>query len=553
MRIPSLLITGGLSLLAICQAHSANRIWADTGSQFNLASNWSGGTAPNSTDIAVFNSFTNQPTLDIGYAVGGIVLNTVGVQMTGSGSITLREDGITSVGSGKNYIGVALSINGGANSATFDVGTSNTLELGGVLTFTGKSWIKTGEGTLITDGANVGTSGKGSNIKLLGGTLYALNSSFSGGAEEILISGARLLTEQTGGFTTNASLNIRVGNGGAIFENAISGAGNLLIIKGAISDAPEENGNVTFKGASTSTLIQLGNKQNSYSGTTTVDGAMLRINKSTITANILPKMSTVTLVNNAILDMNGAAATETLGALAGNGTVQATSISATFEVGENNTSTTFSGVIKDNTGKVTINKVGTGQWTLSGANTYTGATNINSGVLYLESTGSLGNTAIALSNATLAGRGSALGVVTTAGISSIISSTGNLKLGGVDATNGATFTFDLTTISQLQITGALIGSSAPGKMQFDFSGGNENVIYTLIKFGSTSSVDVAKFIVLPSGYKLDESFHDGGWYLDSTTGALQVRFSAIPEPSAYMFLISGFAFFGMMTRLRRLT
>jgi len=45
--------------------------------------------APDSTDIAVFNSFNNQPVV-ASYGVGGLIFNTAGAQLTGS-ILTLRE------------------------------------------------------------------------------------------------------------------------------------------------------------------------------------------------------------------------------------------------------------------------------------------------------------------------------------------------------------------------------------------------------------------------------------------------------------------------------
>lgn len=72
----------------------------------------------------------------------------------------------------------------------------------------------------------------------------------------------------------------------------------------------------------------------------------------------------------------------------GNITNGATSILALSAA--NATVNTISGIISDGVGAQSITKAGTGTWVLSGANTYTGATRINTGVL--EITGSLNNT-----------------------------------------------------------------------------------------------------------------------------------------------------------------
>jgi autotransporter-associated beta strand protein len=65
---------------------------------------------------------------------------------------------------------------------------------------------------------------------------------------------------------------------------------------------------------------------------------------------------------------------------------------STLTVGSNNSSTTFGGFIKDGAGSVALTKTGNGTLTLSGANTYSGVTRINSGALALASGGSLENT-----------------------------------------------------------------------------------------------------------------------------------------------------------------
>jgi autotransporter-associated beta strand protein len=59
---------------------------------------------------------------------------------------------------------------------------------------------------------------------------------------------------------------------------------------------------------------------------------------------------------------------------------------ATYVVGGNNQSTTFSGVIWDNYGTVALTKTGSGTLTLSGTNTYTGGTTIIAGELQLGGT-----------------------------------------------------------------------------------------------------------------------------------------------------------------------
>jgi autotransporter-associated beta strand protein len=99
----------------------------------------------------------------------------------------------------------------------------------------------------------------------------------------------------------------------------------------------------------------------------------------------------------------------TVGSLSGNGVV---SLSwHTLSIGNNNGSTSFSGLIQDS-GAVT--KVGTGTLTLAGANSYTGATTVTAGTLTVNNhVGSATGTGpVRVSAGTLGGRGSIAGVVT---------------------------------------------------------------------------------------------------------------------------------------------
>ena len=89
---------------------------------------------------------------------------------------------------------------------------------------------------------------------------------------------------------------------------------------------------------------------------------------------------------NAQIDLNGFS--NTLGSLAGNGIVtNGTSPTlpplATLEIGNDNTSTTFNGILLNGTSELSLIKAGTGTLTLTSASTYTGGTIISAGTLQL--------------------------------------------------------------------------------------------------------------------------------------------------------------------------
>jgi autotransporter-associated beta strand protein len=113
---------------------------------------------------------------------------------------------------------------------------------------------------------------------------------------------------------------------------------------------------------------------------------------------------------NGTLDLTNLTANSiTIGSLAGNGMVLLAGHS--LSVGNNNLSTTFSGVIQDSGG---LTKAGTGTFTLTGVSTYTGNTTVSAGVVVASNrNGSATGTASVNVNAgTLGGKGTVQGAVT---------------------------------------------------------------------------------------------------------------------------------------------
>jgi autotransporter-associated beta strand protein len=121
------------------------------------------------------------------------------------------------------------------------------------------------------------------------------------------------------------------------------------------------------------------NAANTYSGATVIDAGGTWYANGANNGG-LPAGTALTV--NGTLDMVDR--TITVGALAGAGIVDRTyngGSAQTLTVGSNNTSTVFSGVIKNSVPSypVSLTKIGSGMLTLSGANTYTGPTRVNAG------------------------------------------------------------------------------------------------------------------------------------------------------------------------------
>jgi autotransporter-associated beta strand protein len=103
----------------------------------------------------------------------------------------------------------------------------------------------------------------------------------------------------------------------------------------------------------------------------------------------------------------------TIGSLKGDETAMVSLGANNLTVGSNNLSTTFAGVIQDGgrgggTGG-SLTKIGSGTLIFSGANTYTGDTNVNRGVLQVD--GSITSNTFVNHRGTLAGTGTINGNV----------------------------------------------------------------------------------------------------------------------------------------------
>ena len=120
------------------------------------------------------------------------------------------------------------------------------------------------------------------------------------------------------------------------------------------------------------------------------------------------------------LDIAGA--TNSVGSIAGNGSIILSG--GALVVGSDNTSTLFSGVISGASGLI---KQGTATLTLSGANTYTGATTVNDGTLALNGGAAIANTGAV--NLAASGAGLVLGANETIGSLTGVAGT-TVALGG---------------------------------------------------------------------------------------------------------------------------
>ena len=225
------------------------------------------------------------------------------------------------------------------------------------------------------------------------------------------------------------------------------GVGRELSLAGVVTGA----GGITKTGVGT--IILSGT--NTYTGATTVNAGTVQVGSAQALG-----VNSNTKVSNGLLKLDGNSIT--VGGLSGAGTndgsdavVNDNASAVTLTVGGGDASGSFGGVIADGAagGALSLTKTGTGTQTLSGSNSYTGATTISAGTLQLDGAGTVG-TGDTVNDGTLvinktaaysyAGDISGTGALTK-------SNTGTQTLSGASTYTGAT----TVNAGTLNLTGSL--------------------------------------------------------------------------------------------------
>ena len=203
-----------------------------------------------------------------------------------------------------------------------------------------------------------------------------------------------------------------------------------------------------------------------------------------------------------------------------------------------------------------VTKSGTGTWTLSGNNTYTGATAINAGTLLVS--GSISGSAVTVNNTgTLGGDGGTVGAL-TANIGGTVApgaSIGTLNSGSATFGAGSAFALEINTTTHttdlLAVTGSLSLSATNDSILnvTDLAAGIYNgtplafITYTgtwnggLFNVGGLPIADHGTFTVGANTFTLDYDY--GG-----NSVAL------IPEPGSVALLLGGLGMLGFRRRRR---
>ncbi|MCO9463021.1 fibronectin-binding autotransporter adhesin ShdA [Salmonella enterica subsp. enterica serovar Mbandaka] len=326
-----------------------------------------------------------------------------------------------------NYeLSTGLSWYAGANSAraahgTFTVDADSTFTVTSELDETtatsnwnGSKLTKQGDGTLILsntgndygdtvidggilaakDAASIGTGdvtiAESATLALSQGTLdnnvTGEGQIVKSGSDELIVTG----DNNYSGGTTITGGTLTADHADSLGTGAIANSGVLQVGEGELENTLSGAGSLVKTGTGELTL----SGDNSYSGTTTITGG-------TLTADHADSLGTGTIANNGVL-----------------------------QVGEGELENTLSG-----TGSLV--KIGTGELTLNGDNDYSGGTTIDDGVLIADNADSLGTGAVANNGVLQVGEGELKNTLSGTG-SLVKIGTGELTLSGDNTYSGGT-------------------------------------------------------------------------------------------------------------------
>ena len=380
----------------------------------------------------------------------GVVSGTGGLTKQGNGSLTLGGtntfSGSTLIQDGTLVLGSSGDLSSAtdiavSNGATFDMnGNSDTVDsisgdgsillggaslsvdqVGGFTEFSGPisesgSISKSGSHSLTLSGSNSFTGG----VAVFDGILSVGADNNLGAASGNITLAANGTLGTTGSFTTARTLQFGMAANGTID----TAASTTLTHTGSISGGAD----VTFHKSGLGTY-QLAAANAGYGGNIAIDRGTFEIanfsgdalgNSTRITVN-----AEGTLLNNQV---------EGFGSLAGPGNVITNS---TLEVGFDNTSTTYSGVVSGNVSGGFFGKAGSGTMTITQPQTYAGATQINGGTLRLLTSGGLPDSSDVLVDATWDLNNVSDTIDALSGSGNVLLGTGTLTVG--NSNGSATF------------------------------------------------------------------------------------------------------------------
>ncbi len=377
-------------------------------------------------------------------ALSGQISGTGSLLKTGTGTLTLSgansysggtvlSQGALALDSANALGGGALGAAGGTTVVYGDgVTIDNAVDLTGAVSFdqTGGSatqrGVVTGSGSLTKNGTGTftlsGNNTYAGTTTVAGGTLKVTSNTALGSTagDTIVQNGATLALAGLFGLNVQENITLAgsgVGGSGALrADGGINSVGGRLILTDATTIASNsalslEGGitgdfDLTIAGRTTlirsdlaigthSLIVDAGlvslESANSFTGDVIVKSGTLQLGAGDGDSTI---GDTARLTVNAGATVDLAQAAETIGSLTGSGQVTSYGGDRRLTVGGDNSST-FSGTLtQQDNASLALTKIGSGTFTLTGENSYTGGTSLDAGTLVIGSDDALGTGAL---------------------------------------------------------------------------------------------------------------------------------------------------------------
>ncbi len=361
-----------------------------------------------------------------------------------------------SIASSTANLSLANNVSLGNANRTLTQGNNGSNTLSAIISNTGTGGI--------TFAANSGTDGRfeitnaastyTGDINITGGEVrFTADGSMGNAANDIVIDGGRFAK-------ASDSLTVTLGAGRDIFVGDAAGTAisspeaGTLIYNNSIANKTGETGSWAKQGSGT---LELGGTS-TYTGSTSINNGIVKL---TTGNDRLPTGTVVSVgqaasTNLGTLDLNardqqiaGLSSTTGTNATATNNTVTS-AFAATLTIGGSGTysygdgTDANSGVI---TGAISLVKSGSGTQTLGDANTYTGTTTINGGILAVNGSLASGSAVTVNAGGTLGGTGTVSGTVTVKndGIVGPGNSPGVLTTGATSFESNSIFSWELNS------------------------------------------------------------------------------------------------------------
>ena len=407
----------------------------------NKKQSWVGNRVPGSGDIVLWDAtVTSANTVSLGGNASWLglrITNPGGLVTISSGfTLTLGSSGIDMSSATVNLtLNCAVSL---GSTQIWDITSGRTLLAAGVISGVG-GITKNGLGTVTLSGTNTFSGG----VTINAGTLSMANSSALGSGTTPLTINPTGIFQATGTFSSARTV-VLGGTGGASSGGTLDVTGtNIETRTGVISGS----GSLTKTNTGTLTLTAA----NTYTGDTYINGGTLSVGNSQALGALPPSLgSSLYAVHMA----NGTTLQTTFTTTGDNRQLQLIGGTATLDV-TTAVSQQRNGLIYGSGGLI---KTGAGTEIFTNANTYSGGTTINAGILQINNSSGSGTgtgTVTVNSSGTLSGLPTATGFSSAGTISGVVTvNTGGILL----ARSGVTFTLGGLTLNTSATTNFQIGS-----------------------------------------------------------------------------------------------